>query len=250
MRASRLLLTTALSLVAALPLGAQRRDGSPPHAFIGGTLGVAEPTGEFADYVDTSFGLDAYFLARPGSGPVALRVDGGYVNYGRESRNVMLSPTIGGRIGVDLNTTNDIAFLGVGPQIGVPGERLQPYVHGTVGVAYFSTTSSLRGERDDESFGSTTNHDDAVFSYGAGAGLYVPLRTGRAPISLDAGVRYHRNRDVQYLREGGIVDNADGTISIFPVQSDADLFTFQVGVSIALRRGDRDGDDERGRRRR
>lgn len=251
MPASRIVIASALSLLVTTPALAQRRDDVTPHLFVGASLGVAEPTGEFADYVDTAFGAEGHFLARPGRGQLALRIDGGYVNYGREHRSVMLSPTVGGRVTVDLNTTNDILFLGAGPQIGVPGDRLQPYVNGTVGLAYFTTSSSLRGDRDDESFANTTNYDDATLSYGAGAGLYVPLRRGSAPISLDLGVRFHRSADVSYLREGDITDNPDGTISVFPVESDANLFTFQLGVSAALRRsGDRDGDGDDDRRRR
>ena len=225
------------ALVAAPNAAPAQRDGPPAYFFAGGTLGVAEPAGELADHVETGYGITGHVLFRPyPEGFFGLRLDGGYVNYGRESRDVLLSSTVGGRISVDLNTTNDIVFLGIGPQIGVPGDRVQPYVNGMVGVAYFTTSSSLRGELDDESFANTTNYDDAVLSYGGGAGLYVPLRTGRAPISLDLGVRYHRNRDVSYLREGGITDNPDGSITLHPIRSDTDLLTFHVGVSIGISR--------------
>jgi hypothetical protein len=243
-----------LAAIAAAPTAAlAQRDGPPAYFFAGGTLGVAEPAGELADHVETGYGITGHVLFRPyPEGFFGLRLDGGYVNYGRESRDVMLSPTVGGRITVDLNTSNDILFFGVGPQLGLPSGRVRPYVNGSVGLAYFVTGSSLRGD-DEDAFANTTNYDDSAFSWGGGAGTYVALRTGRLPIALDLGVRYQRTGSVSYLAEGGIVDRPDGSIALFPIQSDTELLTFQVGVTAAIGRShDRDGDDDddRGRSRR
>ena len=232
------------ALVAAPTAALAQREGPPAYFFAGGTLGVAEPAGELADHVETGFGITGHVLFRPyAEGFFGLRLDGGYVNYGRESRDVMLSPTIGGRITVDLRTSNDILFFGVGPQLGLPTGRVRPYLNGSVGMAYFVTGSSLSGADSDLSFANTTNYDDSVFSWGGGAGAYVALRTGRLPIALDLGVRYQRTPDVSYLAEGGIEDRPDGSIALFPIQSDTELLTFQVGVTAAIGRG-RGGDDD------
>ena len=232
------LFAAALLLAGASAAVAQeaRDPDAPPRFYLGGNLGLASPSGEFADHVGNGLGLDGHLLFRPDPrGLFSLRLDAGYVNYGRESRPVPISPTVGGRITVDLTTNNDIFFVGIGPQLGAPGSRIQPYVNGSVGVAYFVTGSSLSGDRDNESFANTTNYDDGTIAYGAGAGVYVPLRRGRTPIVLDLSVRYHRNGRVSYLTEGGIRDNPDGSITLSPITSDANLLTFQVGITGGLR---------------
>jgi hypothetical protein len=55
--------------------------------------------------------------------------------------------------------------------------------------------------------------------------------------SSDLGVRYHGNGEVEYLKEGDIQDNPDGTITITPTRSEANLLTFQIGVQIGTRAG-------------
>jgi hypothetical protein len=235
--------TLLAAVLATAPTAALAQRGpSTAHFFAGGTVGVAQPAGEFADHIDNGFGLAGHVLYRPDSrGVFGLRLEGGFVNYGRESRPVALSSTVGGRISVDLNTTNDILFVGIGPQLGMPSGRFRPYLNGTVGMAYFVTGSSLRGDRDGDSFASTTNYDDAALSFGGAAGTYVSIRGGRLPIALDLGIRYQRTGSVSYLVEGGISDRPDGTIAVSPIDSDTELLTFQVGVSAALGRRERDG---------
>ena len=38
------------------------------------------------------------------------------------------------------------------------------------------------------------------------------------------------------LTKGDIVDNPDGTVTMFPSESEADLLSFQVGISIGITR--------------
>ena len=215
--------------------------------FVGGGLQVAQAQGEFRDHVDYGLGFAGHLLYSPDpAGILALRLEGNLLVYGYETMRVPLSSTIGGRVLVDVNTSNNIAFLGVGPQLMAPSGRLRPYVNGTVGVGYFFTESSVEGSHNHEPFASTTNYDDVTLSYAAGGGLYVPLRGGPAPVALDLGLRYQWSRDVSYLREGSIEDLPGGAIAFRPVRSDADVLTFQVGVTAAVGR-DRDHDWDRGR---
>src|SRR6476619_4408021 len=101
-------------------LGPATREGEP-RLQGGASLSIAQPTGEFGQYVNNGVGVNVHGLARlGGSGFFALRVDGDFLQYGSETKRVTLSPTVGGRIRVDLNTTNNIAALGVGPQLMVP----------------------------------------------------------------------------------------------------------------------------------
>lgn len=212
----------------------------PSGAYAGAGFAYGRPQGEFRDYVKQGFGGDVHFLYQPGArGPLALRVDASFLNYGNERMRVPLSPTIGGRILVDVNTSNNIAFLGIGPQLGVPDGRLRPYVGGFVGVSYLFTESSVQGRNDDLDFARTTNYDDATFSWGGRGGVYVPLRGGPSPISLDLGAVYHANGEASYLREGDIRDLPDGVIELSPSSSDTDLLTFRVGVTVGIPRSDR-----------
>ena len=162
-------------------------------------------------------------------------MDGGFVNYGSETKTACISSTLGCRVTVDVNTTNNIAFLGVGPQLMAPDGHLRPYVNGTVGFSYFFTESSLKGSDDNVTFAQTTNFHDAVFASAVGAGLYVPLRRGPTPISLDRGARYNWNARTRYLREGSIVDLPDGSIEFTPIESRTDLVTWKVGVTFGGR---------------
>lgn len=208
-----------------------------PRSYVGGELAVARPQGEFHDFVDAGFGGGIHYLLRADrDGWLGLRVDASVLNYGHERQRVLLSPTIGGRIAVDLNTDNNIAFVGVGPQVGLPTGQFRPYVNGFVGVSYIFTQSSVGGTYSGETFASTTNYDDASFAYGAGAGLYIPVnRRGSRPVSLDAGVQYRHNGQADYLLEGGITDHPDGSITLDPIRSQTNLVNFHVGVSVGVR---------------
>jgi hypothetical protein len=209
----------------------------PTGGYVGGSFTIAQPQGEFHDYVDSGLGGNLHYIHKlDRDGWLAVRVDGGFAIYGYERQRVPLSPTLGGRILVDLTTSNDIAWIGVGPQIGVPDGTFKPYVNGYVGYSYLATTSSVESTSyyDDEDLFSTTNFDDWSFSYGGGAGLYIPVRHGAQPVSIDLGVRYHNNGQAEYLREGDIQDNQDGTITLFPVRSDTDLLTFHIGFSVGI----------------
>ena len=242
MRSRILLLAAAAAALAAHPAAAQDDDWydddyeTVPRSYLGGELTAASPQGEFRDYVSSGWGGGIHYLLRADrDGWLALRVDASVLNYGHERQRVLLSPTIGGRITVDLTTDNNIAFLGAGPQIGLPTGAVRPYVNGFVGVSYIFTESSVGGSSSGERFASTTNYDDASFAYGGGAGLYIPLSNRRNPVSLDAGVTYRHNGSAEYLRHGDIVDNPDGSITLHPVFSETNLLTFHVGVSVGLR---------------
>lgn len=211
----------------------------PSGAYAGASFNYARPQGEFRDFVDQGFGGDVHFIYQPGArGILGLRLDAGFLNYGNETMRVPLSSSIGGRITVDVNTSNNIAFVGLGPQIGLPDGRFRPYVGGFAGFTYLFTESSVEGRDDDQAFARTTNYDDATFSYGGRAGLYVPLSHGASPVSLDLGVVYMNSGEAEYLREGDIEDLPNGTIAFTPSRSDTDLLTFRVGVTVGIPKSD------------
>lgn len=212
-------------------------DRYPTGNFFGGSFTVARPQGEFGDYVDRGLGGDLHYIrALDSQGLVGLRVDAGLAVYGYESYSV---PDNYGYL-VDVTTSNNVAWIGVGPQIGLPDGRLRPYVNGYAGYSFLWTSTtfdddSYYDEYYDDSY-SITEQDDWSFSYGAGAGVYIPVRHGSSPVSIDLGVRYHNNGEAEYLREGDIVENSDGSVSIYPTRSDTDLLTFHIGFSVGISR--------------
>ena len=206
----------------------------PSRAFVGVHLVAAQPLGEFDDYIDWGGGFGGEFLyALDRNGALGLRVNMGLMIYGYETKEVPLSPSVG-RVRVDVNTSNNIFVMSIGPQIMLPSGAVRPYLNGTAGVSYFFTHSSVEGSADFEPFASSTNFDDATFSWSAGGGLYIPLRRSGKPISLDLGAQYHANGEVRYLREGSIHEDGAGGIYFDPIRSHTNLITYRVGVTFGL----------------
>ncbi|MEP7344592.1 MAG: hypothetical protein ABI877_04980, partial [Gemmatimonadaceae bacterium] len=178
---------------------------------VGGSFNYGLPQGEFRDNVRQGFGVDGFFRWNfDRRGVLSLRTDGGYLGYGRETKRVPLSGTIGGRILVDLTTSNNIVHLGMGPQLTAPNGPFRPYVNGGIGFSYFFTESSVEGSNNNsEPFASTTNYDDFTLSLTSGGGILIPMGV-RRDVSLDLGVQYQNNGQVSYLRKGSIVDLPNG----------------------------------------
>jgi opacity protein-like surface antigen len=223
-------------VLGAMPAAAQEPVLAPLRGHGDGGFIAARPAGEFAEHVDRGWGfqIGGALLLREGH-PLSLRVEMGAINYGRERQEVCISSTIGCRVRVDLTTTNDIVYGGVGPQLEVPVGPVRPYARATVGFAAFSTSSSVRGLGDSESVASTTHHRDVTFALTGGGGVRVALATGATPVFLDVGARYHDHGQVTYLREGDIEDRPDGSIVLHPRRSDANLVSLYLGVSVGIR---------------
>lgn len=231
-------LTLAAALGTAAPLGAQNADERLLRGSAGASFAIAAPTGEFSDYVGTGWGFGGHFaLGIAGEGVLGLRLGGGYINYGRETQPVCLSETVGCRIVVDLTTSNDILYLNFGPELSLPVGPVRPYANLSAGFAYFATVSSVNGTGnfDNDDFARTTNLDDFTFAWQAGTGLRIELPWGNVPIWLDLGVRHHRNGEAEYLTEGGIIDHPDGSITLNPIQSEANVVAIQIGVTVGIR---------------
>jgi hypothetical protein len=89
---------------------------------------------------------------------------------------------------------------------------------------------------DYDDFGATTHLSDVVAAWRAAAGIRLRIVNRAKPVSIDFGVERHENGIAHFLTEGDILDHADGSISIYPNRSEADLMTFRVGVSIGIPR--------------
>ena len=234
-------------LVISTSLSAQTLRYQPPRAAAGVSFLIAEPTGEFSDFVNAGYGADFWGrLALEPRGLVSLRGDFGFAIYGYESKRVCFDG-VGCRVQARLETSNSIFFGGIGPELALPMDWVRPYLNAFLGFGYFSTSSSLESLwGDDDSF-PTENLGDGTFSWGWGGGMEFYVHQGRVPIAINLGARYHENGVMEYLREGDILDHPDGSITLFPIVSEANYISYRIGVSIGI--GGRRDDDEHHRQR-
>lgn len=236
----RTMLVTALAAAMAAPLWGQRRPYRepipvPPSAYLGVDLQVGQATGEFSNYVQVSAGIGGSFLYTPvPDGAFGLRVGAMYLIYGSTTNRYPLVPGIT----VDVTTNNQIAGLTVGPQLTFGRGALRWYVRGGIGFSYFATTSSVRGSGNTQPFANSTNYDDFTFASEGGSGLLVALGRSRT-VSLDLGARYLNNGRVTYVTKDG-VSVSGNTLVVDPIDSEANLVVYHLGVLIGLRRTPRE----------
>ena len=206
---------------------AQSRNRVPAEGFFWAQL--AAPLGEFNDNVGLGGGVGLGGLLYLGDNRyAALRAEGSLVVYGSDTVRRPLSPTIP-FVDVDVETTNSILTAGVGPQIFLATGPIRPYIYGTVGLSYFVTQTSVKGDHEDEPIASTTNFDDLNLLLSGGGGLSVRLHKR---VNLDLSAVYNHNGLAEYVTEGGLRELRGGGWTADPIASNANLITYRVGISI------------------
>lgn len=206
-------------------------DARPVDRFLwGGAVQVGDPVGTFGDAADTGVGALIHGTVRARSGVFGWRVEGGWLVYGSESLGVPV-PGTQGRVTTDVAfTENSIGHAVMGPVFMAPRGSVRPYATAFAGVSYFETATEFRPLPLGPAFARDTHFDDTVFTYGASAGVLVPL--GRSGLSLDLGARYAWNQDVRYLTEGDLRQTASGELFFVPHRSDADVLDFRIGLTF------------------
>ena len=202
---------------------------------LSGSVGLLQmrPLGEFRQYVGLSYGVGGDALLRlDRRGILALRAELGWIDYGEESKRVPLSPTVGGRVQVDVKTMNQILLFFVGPQVSATSGFIRPYTGATLGLTHFFTTSGVDGADDTYGFANTTNFGATKLAWTGHSGVYIPLHYGKTPVLLDIGVRYVGSGRLIYLRPGSIVDQPDNRIDISPVTSETRFLAYRIGVKL------------------
>lgn len=201
-----------------------------PGASFSVSLVGADAVGDLGTVVDNGFGLQfGGALPVAADGHLRLRGDLGFVVYGVEK---LYYCGFTCRVSSELTTTNNILFAGIGPELVLSRGDVQPYVYATAGVAGFVTSSSLDDQDGYGPYLQTTNYSDAVYALKYGGGLRFRVGGHGRRIFLDLGVERHDNGVANYLTKGDIQDNPDGTVTLFPNRSEADLTTFRLGITI------------------
>jgi opacity protein-like surface antigen len=193
----------------------------------------SRPQGAFGRNVGIGYGVNGAYLFRlDEAGIWSIRADAGILNYGNESRQTALSDAVGGRVQVDVKTSNYIVPLFVGPQLAWPNGPVRPYVNVGVGGQAFFTESHLEGVDGGSSVGSTTNHSEWTTAWTTGGGLLVPVYIGKTSVQLDLGMQYVRGGRASYLAPGSIVDLPGARIDVTPLQSTTHLVVIRIGARI------------------
>ena len=233
-----LVLSVLFGAVSVTALDAQVFDSrSGPSRFqVGGDFVVAQPKGALASNIDEGFGFNGNGMFRiDPKGFLNLRADVGGVQYGRESFRIPYQP-LTGRIELDLETTNSIAWGAIGGQLQIPDGWFRPYANASIAYTHFATTSSLKGSNDNYEYASTTNQSDGSRAWIFGGGVVIPFGNRYALGGLNLGARYYYGGEATYLNEGDITDNPDGSVTLNRRRSKTDLVLWQVGVSFVLPR--------------
>jgi len=198
------------------------------------------PLGEFGAHVATATGIGASGLVHlDPRGFLAVRLDGYYLIYGIETHR--MSPTAVASL-LDMPRPDQhqrvlmmhsMYSMLAGPQFGFRSGDVQAYVHGGAGLTRFVTTSSTAiddpwSETGEETV-SSTNFDHITLAWTGGAGLDIRIFR---KASLALNVQYLANGYTRYLERGSIEVRPDGSVSLDPVESSANLVVFQIGLSL------------------
>ncbi|MDP9201915.1 MAG: hypothetical protein M3P26_08330 [Gemmatimonadota bacterium] len=229
-------LSTAFVFVSSADLQAQvvfNSTSGPSRFSVGGNVVMSQPKGEFASNVGRGYGFDLNGMFRiDHRGYVNIRADVGGVQYGKERKDASFFG-ITGRIDLDLETTNSIAWGAIGPQIMIPDGPFRPYANAAIAYTMFSTTSTLSDPYGQFQSISNDNANDGSHAWIFGSGVQIPFGTSGA---FNLGGRYYYGGRATYLTKGDITDNPDGTITLNPRNSKTDLVLWQLGVSFVIPR--------------
>ena len=204
-----------------------------PRLVVFGDAVMSKPKGEFANYVDQGFGFNGGAMLRiDPAGMFGIRAEIGGLQYGRERMPVAFD--FSGRLSADVVTSNTIGWLGIGPQFTFPAGPIRPYANAAIALTNFRTTSSIEDRQTSENFATTENASDFSSAVVFGGGIYVPIGGRMSTAMLTIGGKYYYGGEATYLPEGGIQDNPDGSITLFPARTKTDFVIWQLGVTVGI----------------
>lgn len=225
-------LALASSTVEAQGTGPIRGVAAPRFVVFGDAI-LSKPKGDFANYVDQGFGFNAGAMVRlDPAGMFGVRAEIGGLQYGRERMPVAFD--FSGRLTADVVTTNMIGWIALGPQFTFPVGPVRPYANAAFAFTNFRTTSALEDRQTSEQFAVTENASDFSSAVVFGGGVYVPIGGRASTAMLTLGGKYYYGGEATYLPEGGIEDNPDGSVTLFPARTKTDFVIWQLGVAVGI----------------
>ena len=207
------------------------------------------PQGEFRDNVDRfGYGIGGHLAYQPND---VFAIGGalGILSYGNQTRQEPFSYTIPD-VTVDVTTSNNFLFGHIIAQIGAPIGYVKPYIEGHFGFNYLWTDTKIESNESSDSDGeiaTSTNFEDFTFAYGTGGGLMVNLYENKYSkkllhhnknnreldkVYIDIKTIYTFGGTAEYLKEGSIHRDGNGTVEYDISKSKTDLLTVQVGVGF------------------
>jgi hypothetical protein len=205
----------------------------PSRFSFGGDGVMSQPKGEFASNVGRGWGFNLNGMYNIDyKGFLSIRLDAGTVQYARERKDASFLG-ITGRVNLDLETTNNIAWGAIGPQIMIPDGPFRPYANAAVAYTDFSTTSTLSDPYGQFQSISNQNAHDGSHAWIFGSGFQIPFGTSGA---FNFGGKYYYGGRATYLTKGDITDNPDGTITLNPRNSKTDMVIWQLGFTFVIPR--------------
>jgi hypothetical protein len=227
------LLSTACIFASAGSAGAQIVYSPPqlPGRFtVGADFAISQPKGEFAANVPTGYGFDLTGLFKlDQKGWIGLLAEAGGVRYGHEHIGLGF---FGPGIELDLNTDNRIEFGSLGLQLQFPDGWLRPYANASYAGVHLATESCVSNPDNLVEEQCRSNHGDWAGAGVFGGGVTIPF--GKSFASLNLGARYHYGAKATYLRQGDIVDNPDGSVTLNVRSSKTDLVLWQIGFTYNI----------------
>ena len=198
---------------------------------VGADFAISQPKGEFASNVPTGYGFDANGLFKlDPKGWFGIRADMGSVRYGHEHINLgFFGP---GAIELDLDTNNKIDFGALGLQLQFPDGWFRPYANASYAGVHLNTESCVSNPDGLVQDQCHTNHGDWASAGVFGGGVMIPF--GQSLGALNFGARYHYGAKATYLRQGDIIDNPDGTVTLNVRSSKTDLVLWQIGFTYNI----------------
>jgi hypothetical protein len=207
--------------------------------FLGGLhFNVGFPHGDFKTQLGrNAYGAGGQFFFFPRNFPLAIGVEGGWMNYGSESRREPFSTTIPD-VTVDVNTSNNLVQGFLIGRIQLPKGPIRPYGDYLIGFNYlFTETKISNSNNSSQEVASSTNQDCTVFAHGFGGGLMIPVYKSPASkpkpfeVLIDAGLRYIYGGFADYLKKGSI-RREDGTVIYDLTHSKTDMLRLHIGAAI------------------
>lgn len=211
---------------------------------IGGGITLGFPRGEFKNEVArTAIGGQINFLIFESPiSPFSAGINFGFYNYGSESRNEPWSSTIPD-VYLNVDRSSNLLHFNVLFRVQPKDMDFRPYMDLAFGGAYAYTETKVTSEhKTEEPIATSTNLDDFMWCYGAGAGLQYKIagessaeNKGVGGIYLDLNVRYMATSPAKYLKEGGIEkinDPYNPRVKLHVTESRMDLLTVTLGVQV------------------